>query len=219
MVDFSKKIHLLVINFAMGAKASLKYTLATWKYLFDTNNTLYLTNSPNASFLMPNTHLHPILLLSFRRLVNSYKRWPWTNCSFFALRPPICSHFWISMLRKNLKDHSIMPHWPVFLLCWGRMSFFHCSLGGSRSFFVESLNAAIIFHKYYDCNFVCNQVISLLLFGFITIITRRQFGRFVHNKRHSAFIFPTLTHQQIVSNARAILHESTSLFFMIFKKF
>ena len=51
-----------MMNLAMGAKVSLKSTLITWEYLYIVNRTLCLTISPDVSFLVQNTHLHPTFL-------------------------------------------------------------------------------------------------------------------------------------------------------------
>ena len=70
MVALDARLHLILINLAMGAKVPLKSTPAIRKYSFVFNRALYLIISPNELFLLRNTHLHPTLLRSFGRLVN-----------------------------------------------------------------------------------------------------------------------------------------------------
>ena len=70
MVALDARLHLILINLAMRIKVPLKSTPATRQYSFATNRALYLIISPNASFLLRNTHLHPTLLQSFGRIIN-----------------------------------------------------------------------------------------------------------------------------------------------------
>lgn len=165
--------------------------------------------------------MHPTLLWSFARLVNSHALFAMSKAYFSCIAASTCSHLWISTLRTNSKSHQKMPHWP-FLAVLGENVIIPPLLKWApfplriSPIVVESFDTVVILCRYFKCFFILNQMISYLFLALLTIITWRWFGRFIHNDHCRAFISPTLTHLQIVANTCAILYVTTSLFFMYF---
>lgn len=173
-----------------------KFIPTAWKYFFVINCVLCLTISPNATLLVHNTHLHPILLQS---LVNFHMALALNESYFLCI---VASYLLASW------DHNTLHkfNWSsknVTLVChslrWCRMWYFHHSPGGCRSFLEHlrsspnfsmlssfSASVSIVFHY--------NQTISDLVIALITIITQRWFRRFVHINHRRAFISFILTH-------------------------
>jgi hypothetical protein len=84
---------------------------------------------------------------------------------------------------------------------------------GISPLLTKSFNSNVILHMScgsFTWVFNCNSITSHLLVaihGLSTTIKLRQFGRFVHHHQCRAFISPTWTHLQIVSNAPTAFHE------------
>lgn len=164
--------------------------------------------------------LHSCDHLKGRSIFTYY--WAWTNRIFFALQPPICSQLRISTFSTNSKDVPKMPHWPVSFIILGYKLILpplfgggHCSLVG---YFYLWWISQHDHHSLWVFWLLLHLQLSIshLLLVLLTIITRRWFWRFIYKNCRRAFISPTWTHLQIVSNARVILYEYHVSTFMIF---
>ena len=158
-------------------KVLLKSTLATWEYFFTTNCALCRMVLLDASLLLRNIYLYHTLLRSFRRLVNF---------------PRTVGHEWVVFLL-----HCSLPLALIYGLQYFaqiQMIIIKCHIGPffavlgenmiilpfsrraplplrKSSIFANFLNMVVIHCKYFDCFFICNQMISHLCLVVLTIRT------------------------------------------------